>query len=121
MQISETTKIDSGRFPIGDHVRRTYLDQNGEPYFVDYDPLGPAPYPAAVPDPKEIAVVTGIRPGGCGEAITRDLAVGRRMRVFAVERERELGTMAVNGISAAGGDVTFVPADLTKEEDVERV
>lgn len=109
------------RSPLGDHVRSVYYDQQGEPYFTEWQPFGPTEYPPGIQPPEGIALVTGIRPGGCGEAITWELALNRRFRVFACDREPELGSQAVKKIRGNGGDVIFLQADLTREEDVVRV
>jgi NAD(P)-dependent dehydrogenase (short-subunit alcohol dehydrogenase family) len=58
--------------------------------------------------------------GGVGYATSRVLAA-HGARVAVVDRDPEAGKRTVADIEAAGGEAIFVPADLTRDEDCERV
>lgn len=122
MENSNDTAAD--RFPaapLGDHVRTEYFDWRGEPYFTEWTPCPPSDRLPGALATAGVALVTGIRPAGCGEAISRELAIARGFRVFACDREKDLGAQAVADIRGAGGDITFLHADLTRAHDLERV
>jgi NAD(P)-dependent dehydrogenase (short-subunit alcohol dehydrogenase family) len=65
-------------------------------------------------------VVTGIRPGGIGQAATARLAKDGYSLVTC-DVNAELGKRAVETVREQGGDVSFVEADVATEEGVGRV
>jgi NAD(P)-dependent dehydrogenase (short-subunit alcohol dehydrogenase family) len=68
---------------------------------------------------RRIAIVTG-GARGIGQAIVERLA-SDGARVTFCDREREAGDATAREFSAAGLDITFVPADVSREADVERL
>ena len=71
------------------------------------------------PVSAQVIVITGAS-SGIGLA-TAKLAAERGAKVVLAARTREALAEAVDGIKYAGGDAVFVEADVTKQEDLERV
>lgn len=71
------------------------------------------------PVSSQVIVITGAS-SGIGLA-TAKLAAERGAKVVLAARTREALAEAVDGIKYAGGDAVFVEADVTKQEDLERV
>lgn len=61
----------------------------------------------------KVAIVTGAG-GGIGEAYARAL-VGEGARVVIAEIDEQRGAAVADAIKAEGGDVTFVPVDVSSE------
>jgi NAD(P)-dependent dehydrogenase (short-subunit alcohol dehydrogenase family) len=66
-----------------------------------------------------IAIVTG-GARGIGRAIVEKLAADGA-RVTFCDLDRESADAAVHALAATGHDISFVPADVTREADVERL
>ena len=71
------------------------------------------------PVSEQVIVITGAS-SGIGLATAR-LAAERGAKVVLAARTRAALAEAVDGIRYAGGDAVFVEADVTKQEDLERV
>lgn len=67
----------------------------------------------------KVAVVTGAT-AGIGKAIARIFAENE-MKVVLAARRAELGEQIAENIRRNGGDAVFVQADVSKEEDVQKV
>src|SRR5882762_3090636 len=73
----------------------------------------------ATTTPPLIALVTGST-SGLGKAIALRLARDG-MRVIVVGRDAARGAAVVNQIEAAGGQASFIAADLSDPADIERL
>jgi hypothetical protein len=78
MKVTENENCWAG--PLANVIRSVYYDDRKEPYYTEYQLLDPAPQElgnrsqiTAGGGPR-IALVTGIRPDGAGEAIARRLS-----------------------------------------------
>ena len=71
------------------------------------------------PVSSQVIVITGAS-SGIGLATAR-LAAERGAKVVLAARTRAVLAEAVDGIRNANGDAIFVEADVTKQEDLERV
>jgi NAD(P)-dependent dehydrogenase (short-subunit alcohol dehydrogenase family) len=67
----------------------------------------------------KIAVVTGVG-SGIGQAIAQMFAA-EGAKIIGADFNPTAGQATVDGINAAGGEATFVQANLRKKEDVEKI
>jgi NAD(P)-dependent dehydrogenase (short-subunit alcohol dehydrogenase family) len=103
--------------PIANSIRKTVYGPDGEPVVTEWQILDDD---GIIAGNRRVAIVTGIRPGGIGEATTKRLAIEEGFEVFTLEREQS-GRQAVDRIRQQGGRVRFVQGDASKPEDIKRL
>jgi NAD(P)-dependent dehydrogenase (short-subunit alcohol dehydrogenase family) len=69
--------------------------------------------------PGKVGLVTGAGAAGTGRAIARALA-GRKAAVVVNDLDEAGGAETVRLIEAAGGNATFVRADITEEDEIRK-
>jgi len=103
--------------PMANSIRKTTYGPDGEPVVTEWQILDES---GIIARNGRVAIVTGIRPGGIGEATTRLLAIEEGFQVFTLERELS-GCQAVDRIREQGGRVEFVQGDASKPDDIKRL
>jgi NAD(P)-dependent dehydrogenase (short-subunit alcohol dehydrogenase family) len=113
------TEESAGVSPVGDCARIEFYDSRGEPYFTEWQPVGPGDRLRGngLKGAGLVAAVAGIRPKGCGEATARAFA-SRGYRVLTCDRD-PAGRASADALRVAGGDVRFVEANVATPEGVE--